>query len=88
MWRKEEKMNCLKCGAVIPDNSKFCLECGTSVTSQGNNAVSNQDNLIRRSTYEGEIHKCPNCGDVVNSFMVKCSSCGYELSGTKASSAL
>jgi hypothetical protein len=38
----------------------------------------------RRQVFDGEIHKCPNCGEVLNSFIVKCPACGYELRGAKA----
>ena len=29
-------MFCPKCGAVVPDNSKFCTECGTKIDQNDN----------------------------------------------------
>lgn len=29
--------------------------------------------------YEGKIHKCPNCGEVLGSFQATCPACGHEV---------
>ncbi len=42
----------------------------------------------RRITYDGEIHKCPNCGEVINSFVSICPACGFELNGKNVASSL
>lgn len=44
------------------------------------------DSGKRKTFYEGEIHKCPNCGYILDSFVTICPSCKYELRGTKATS--
>lgn len=62
---------CSNCGKELATGAKFCFECGT--------AVSDVDNSQRKSVYEGKIHKCPNCGEILNSFTVYCPTCGYEL---------
>lgn len=67
---------CIKCGNQLVDGAKFCSECGTPTKN---------DNSKRTSVYEGEIHKCPNCGEVLDSFVSNCPACGFELRGTKSS---
>ena len=42
----------------------------------------------RKTVYDGEIHKCPNCGDLLEAFTINCPSCGYELRGAKNSSSV
>lgn len=42
----------------------------------------------RKTVYEGELHKCPQCGEVLNSFTAKCPTCGFELRGTSAASSV
>ena len=55
--------------------------CGQAIE---NNSSTNQ----RKTTYDGEIHKCPNCGEVLGAFVSVCPSCGYELRGTQSASAI
>lgn len=38
----------------------------------------------RVTAYEGEIHRCPNCGETLPSFTAICPACGYEIRGTTA----
>lgn len=74
---------CTNCGQEIPIGTKFCANCGTAVdTAPGGK------NDQRKTVYDGEVHKCPNCGEVLDSFAVKCPSCGYEFRGAKASSSV
>ncbi len=70
---------CSNCGVELCDGAKFCSECGTAV----NDTSPKQSR--RETVYEGEIHKCPNCGEVLNSFVVNCPSCGYELRDVQSS---
>ena len=72
---------CSNCGSRLADGVKFCSECGAKV-----DATSSATNERRRIVYDGEIHKCPNCGDIIDAFELKCESCGYELRGSKGSS--
>ena len=72
---------CVNCGNEIVENAKFCQKCGTP-TGIG------QDRTARQQEFAGKIYKCPNCGEVLNSFEINCPSCGYELRGAKASSAV
>ena len=38
--------------------------------------------------YEGYIHKCPNCGEVLEAFVTVCPACGYEIRDAKSSSSV
>lgn len=71
---------CTNCGQELSTNAKFCSNCGA--------ATGARDRSKRTSVYEGELHKCPNCGEVLKSFEINCPACGYELRSVKASSAV
>ena len=76
---------CSNCGKEIENNAKFCSGCGTSCnTTQADNQGQGQ----RKMKYEGEIHKCSQCGEVLDSFTTVCPSCGYELRGSSTTSAV
>ena len=49
---------CSKFGKQLAEDAKFCSECGAKV-------VENNNSTQRKVVYEGEIHKCPNCGEVL-----------------------
>ena len=53
-----------------------------------NNSVVDDVITERKTVFEGEIHKCPNCGEALESFVVNCPSCGYEFRGAKNSSSV
>ena len=72
---------CINCGQELPDGAKFCANCGTAVN--GTNSIT-----PRKTIYEGEIHKCPNCGDVLDAYELVCETCGYERRGIKATSSV
>ena len=42
----------------------------------------------RTTVYDGEIHKCPNCGEVIHSFVTNCPACGFELNRKQVSPVL
>jgi len=69
-------MFCSNCGNKLIDNAKFCNACGTKVV--------NESAEERKTTYDGEIHKCPNCGDTIDAYETVCEACGYEVRGRKA----
>ena len=69
---------CINCGQELADGAKFCANCGQS--------VNNNSTTQRKMVYDGEIHKCPNCGEILNSFVTNCPSCGYELRSVKTNS--
>lgn len=71
---------CSNCGKELAVGAKFCFECGTPVEKN--------DETVRRTVYSGEIHKCPSCGEILQSMTAICPSCGYEINSAKLSSAL
>lgn len=73
---------CMNCGQELPNGAKFCAGCGTATGEVG--AETSQ----RKIAYDGELHKCPNCGEIVDAFVSKCSACGYELRDAKNSNAV
>ena len=72
---------CINCGQELADGAKFCANCGKAVT--GENAPSQ-----RKTVYEGNLHKCPNCGEVLNSFVTNCPTCGHEIRDAKGVSSV
>ena len=74
---------CSNCGQKLEENAKFCSNCGAKI----NNGTINSDSK-REIQYEGYMHKCPNCGEILKSFEINCPSCGYELRGASASNSV
>lgn len=82
---------CSNCGQKIDANAKFCSGCGARTAVQtSNNAANNTTNTTgqRRTVYEGEIRKCPNCGEIIDTFIARCPACGFELNNKKVSTVL
>lgn len=78
-------MYCKKCGSKLEDGSLFCSSCGAKVVQEyEDEKMSNKSS--RKFVYDGDIHKCPNCGEILKSFVTTCPSCGYELRGTRGGS--
>ena len=71
---------CSNCGQRIEENTKFCTNCGARI-----NATPDTE---REQTFEGNIHKCPNCGEVLPSFVANCPSCGFEIRGKTATASV
>lgn len=74
---------CKNCGKELESDAKFCAGCGTAT---GQDVHS--ENTKRKFVYEGEIRKCPNCGEIINSFISICPACGFELNSKLVSSVL
>ena len=88
-------MFCPYCGTKLDDGARFCKNCGEAVSDTAEQIPKAQQTEApdgnpseRKTVYEGYIHKCPNCGEVLDSFAVNCPTCGYELRGARASSAV
>ena len=62
---------CSNCGKQLAEGVKFCSECGAKV-------IESENSEQRKVVYEGEIHKCPSCGEILESFVAKCPTCGYD----------
>ena len=72
---------CSNCGAKLNDGVKFCSECGViviGINTQENNKYEDNKNK-RKTVFDGEVHKCPGCGEVLDSFISKCLTCGLEI---------
>ena len=85
---------CLYCGYKTSKDACFCPNCGQSIKKAAHSAQeqtnsnagfvnvssnNRQYEQTRKEIYDGEIKKCPNCGEVINSFTPNCPTCGYEL---------
>lgn len=74
---------CYNCDKQLPDGSKFCPECGTPVKE-----IQGSGQEQRKQVFEGEIKKCPNCGEVLSAFEITCHACGIELRNRNGSQAI
>lgn len=74
---------CIHCGRELADGARFCANCGTSVVAEPEQDKSENQ---QKTVYDGRIHKCPNCGEQLDSFTATCPVCGYELRGTQVTS--
>ena len=72
---------CTECGHQLAEGAKFCAECGAKV-----NPEHKSNNRERKTVYDGEIHKCPVCGDMIAAYDAVCKSCGYEIRARKTTS--
>lgn len=68
---------CNYCGRELRDGDKFCVSCGHAVAS-----------MTPDKTQESFIHKCPNCGEPLPEFAIRCASCGFELRDIQKKSAV
>ena len=73
---------CSNCGKELATGAKFCVRCGTPCD------VETSVDDKRKTIYDGEIHKCPNCGESIASFVSVCPSCGNELRGMSVSQSI
>jgi hypothetical protein len=71
---------CTNCGHQLVDGARFCLECGAPIAN-----VKASEQPVRKTMFDGEVHKCPQCGEVLQAFVAVCPSCGYEIRGASAS---
>ena len=71
------KITCPNCNAEVPQNSKFCLECGSKIEILAENEIICP--ACGQKTSKGKF--CMECGA---SLIAKCAKCGAELpSGAK-----
>lgn len=89
---------CSKCGEKNNIGARFCQGCGTSlavmdISDSKEESLGESGNMQftyseRKKVFSGEIVKCPNCGEILQSFLSKCPSCGYELRGVAVSNSI
>lgn len=68
------QIKCAKCGAILPNNAKFCLECGEKVVVS-NTIVCPE---CGKTVVKGKF--CPECG---HKFVSVCPKCGADTKGGK-----
>ena len=73
-------MYCSKCGSELREGALFCPACGAAAQKEGVTS--------RQEVWDGAIHKCPLCGEVLPSFTATCPACGYELRESAAASSV
>lgn len=92
---------CSFCGTRLDVGARFCKNCGKTVgqsnqfTAEVNTATqleyekfSHELITERKIVYEGNLHKCPNCGEVLEAFVANCPSCGHEIRDKRSSSSV
>ncbi len=92
---------CNQCGKRVDASSKFCNQCGAPVyidvsmvgssaeqSDTSENASYEERRDKRDTVYEGTLHKCPNCGEVLKSFISTCPACGYEIRDTRSTGSI
>lgn len=65
---------CAKCGAILPINAKFCLECGEKIM-KSNTVICPE---CGKAVIKGKF--CPECG---HKFITVCPKCGADTKGGK-----
>lgn len=85
---KTQTGKCLKCGSILPENAKFCLECGTKVeTLSGNEMICPKcGNKTPKGKFCVECGAklqdiCPKCGKEVQHGAKFCPECGQRIGG-------
>lgn len=54
-------MQCNECGAILPDNAKYCTKCGKSVVAGDIIAFCRECG----HQFQGEEKYCPKCGTII-----------------------
>ena len=94
-----QKRFCQYCGTKLDIGARFCKSCGKPIDQSGDSAAgcvppqteetfSHKQHTERKTVYEGQLHKCPNCGELLDAFRSHCPSCGYEIRDARSSSSV
>lgn len=90
-----KKQFCPYCGTKLDDGARFCKNCGEAIVDNTQEPQktkreqrTDENPTERKTVYEGTLHKCPSCGEVLPSFLSTCPSCGHEIRDTKSSTAV
>ncbi len=94
-----QKRFCQYCGTKLDLGARFCKSCGKPIEQSGRSAAgyvppqteetfSHKQHTERKTVYEGQLHKCPNCGELLDAFRSHCPSCGYEIRDAHSSSSV
>lgn len=84
---------CSYCGTKLDSGARFCKGCGKSIgqtqmAKPTDNEHSQEPITERKTVYEGQLHKCPNCGELLDSFRSHCPSCFYEIRDARSSNSV
>ncbi len=84
--QQTDKIVCPNCKSEVPENSKFCLECGTKIENLAENEMICP--ACGKKTQKGKfcmecgaslVAKCPNCGVEIPNGAKFCLECGVKL---------
>ena len=73
---------CTNCGVELTEGAKFCANCGIQISKD------NTEQNKRKEFFDGEVRKCPNCGEAMSALSIKCPNCGHKKQGTKGSDSI
>ncbi len=68
------QVKCAKCGASLPSNAKFCLECGEKIVQNDTIVCPKCGKTVAKGKF------CPECG---HKFVSVCPKCGADTKGGK-----
>ena len=74
---------CVNCGEKLLEGAKFCPICGNKIET-----TTNVKTEQRKIVFDGEIHKCPYCGEPLMAFETTCSHCKKEIRGLQGASVI
>lgn len=83
---------CKNCGECVmqeqqsTDGTSSYANSKVEVTQPKSESIKEDPRTKRKTVYDGQIHKCPNCGEVLKSFTTVCPTCGYELRSVQTNS--
>lgn len=94
-----QKRFCQYCGTKLDPGVRFCKGCGKPIDRSGSSATgcasqkteeifSYKQHTERKTVYEGQLHKCQNCGELLDAFRSHCPSCGYEIRDARSSNSV
>lgn len=77
-------MFCSKCGKQLREGSVFCDGCGVKIELDVTPEILKPGKNLK----EGNIYKCPHCGEVLTYDALICPTCKNEIRGRKAASSV
>lgn len=82
----ETTKQCVKCGAILPTDAKFCLECGEKVIEikEGHVICPKCGKQVPKAKFCLEcgqplVNKCPECGEELPDGAKFCLNCGHKM---------